>query len=77
MSGGAAVKAGGGVEGDRPVCTTLFRRSDSEGGNEQKQKTGGRPGIRPADARRVLALTAPGPQAPLLFKKAGMNSAEG
>ena len=26
MSGGAAVKAGGGVEGDRPVCTTLLRR---------------------------------------------------
>ena len=27
MSGGAAVKAGGGVEGDHPVCTTLLRRT--------------------------------------------------
>ena len=30
MSGGAAVKAGGGVEGDHPVCTTLLRRSNAK-----------------------------------------------
>jgi len=53
MSGGAAVKAGGGVEGDHPVCT---------------EQRGGRPGTRPAGARMGLALTARGPQAPLLQK---------
>ena len=40
MSGGVAVKAGGGVEGDRPVCTTLLRPNPGldpgEGGKEQK-----------------------------------------
>jgi len=46
MSGGAAVKAGGGVEGDRPVCTTLLRRSQRR--RRLWTKTGGRPGIRPA-----------------------------
>jgi hypothetical protein len=31
MSGGAAVKAGGGVEGDRPVCTErLLRRTPDQ-----------------------------------------------
>jgi hypothetical protein len=37
MSGGAAVKAGGGVEGDRPVCTTSPPpKANGEGGHEQK-----------------------------------------
>ena len=48
MSGGAAVKADGGVEGDHPVCTTNGR------------KTGDTPRRRP----QGLALTARGPQAP-------------
>jgi hypothetical protein len=38
MSGGAAVKAGGGVEGDHPVCTTLLRRSKAEAAMNKKQE---------------------------------------
>jgi hypothetical protein len=36
MNGGAAVKAGGGVEGDHPVCTTLLRRSKAEAAMNKK-----------------------------------------
>jgi hypothetical protein len=37
MSGGAAVKAGGGVEGDHPVCTErLLRRSIAKAAIKQK-----------------------------------------
>jgi hypothetical protein len=61
MSGGAAVKAGGGVEGDHPVCT---------------EQRGGRPGTRPAGARTGLALTARGPQAPSSLKKAAVSRAQ-
>ena len=45
MSGGAAVKAGGGVEGDRPVCTTLLRRKPTAKAamNKTWRKTGDTP----------------------------------
>jgi len=36
MSGGAAVKAGGGVEGDHPVCTTPPRRSNAKAAMNKK-----------------------------------------
>jgi hypothetical protein len=37
MSGGAAVKAGGGVEGDHPVCTIRSSAAaNGEGGHQQK-----------------------------------------
>ena len=62
MSGGAAVKAGGGVEGDHPVCTTLLRRSNAEAA--MNKKTGGRPGIRPAPPLKGLGLDSPGTQSP-------------
>ena len=38
MSGGAAVKAGGGVEGDHPVCTMLYRRSNAKAAINKKPK---------------------------------------
>jgi hypothetical protein len=44
MSGGAAVKAGGGVEEDHPVCTTLLRRSNAKAAMiKNKRKTGDTP----------------------------------
>jgi len=45
-----------------PSVSTLLRRSKAKAAINKKQK--GRPGIRPADARRVLALTALGTQSP-------------
>jgi hypothetical protein len=68
MSGGAAVKAGGGVEGDHPVCTTLLRRSQRPKAamNKNRRKTGDTPR---AALKRGLALTAPGPQVPSSKKR--------
>jgi hypothetical protein len=50
-------------------CRAAARRNKSAGAPakavmKKNKKTGGRPGIRPADARRVLALTDPGAAGP-------------
>ena len=63
MSGGAAVKAGGGVEGDRPVCTTLLRRTQTRR-RRPRTKSWRKTGDTPRAALKGLALTAPGPQPP-------------
>jgi Domain of unknown function (DUF1330) len=66
MSGGAAVKAGGGVEGERPVCTIGPPPEHREGGKETK--TRGRPGIRPAPPLKGLGLDGPGDAVPYFLK---------
>ena len=77
MSGGAAVKAGGGVRG----ITRSARHNKSAGApakaatnkDKNRRKTGDTPRRRP----KGLGLDSPGDAVPLPFKKAGMNSAEG
>ena len=55
MSGGAAVKAAGGVEGDHPVCTNS---AEEDRGHALPAPAG-------------LGLYSQGAAGPLLFKKAG------
>jgi hypothetical protein len=70
MSGGAAVKAGGGVEGDHPACTTGSPAgADGEGGKETK--TRGSPGIRPAPPLKGLGLDGPGAAGPSFLQESG------
>jgi hypothetical protein len=69
MSGGAAVKAGGGVEEDHPVCTTAFSAGASR--RRQSTKNPGRPGIRPAPPLNALGLDRPGDAVPYFLKNAG------
>jgi hypothetical protein len=57
MSGGAAVKAGGGVEGDRPVCTN----PGLDPGEEDR-------GYAPPASSKGLGLDRPGGAAPYYLK---------
>ena len=66
MSGGAAVKAGGGVEGDHPVCTTLSAKQ----GKAEKKLEEDR-GYAPRAPSKGLGLDSPGAAGPLLLKSAG------
>ena len=66
MSGGLAVKADGGVEGDHPP--PFFLMGAAPFARVCTERSEGRPGKRPAVA--CLALTAWGPQAPLFGKNA-------
>jgi hypothetical protein len=73
MSGGAAVKAGGGVEGDHPVCTTAAPPKPTAKAAMNK-KCGGRPGIRPAPPFKGLGLDSSGAAGPFFKKTRAMHA---